>query len=81
MVLIVYSRPRCQLCEEFIAELDAWCRPRGLSFDVHDVDADPATRAAYGLRIPVLALEGVELMAVHFDPTLMATATGGSMPG
>lgn len=56
--LVVYSRDACGLCEELLAELGAWLAGRGLAVEVRDVDADPATRARFGMKIPVLTLDG-----------------------
>ena len=55
---LLYSRPGCGLCEEMLAELRALPAARGVSVDVADVDADPATRKRFGLKIPVLLLGG-----------------------
>jgi Glutaredoxin-like domain (DUF836) len=76
MALIVYSRPHCHLCDELVNELEVWCQPRGLAFEVRDVDDDPATRAAYGLRIPVLVCDGVEICNARFDADALARAVG-----
>jgi hypothetical protein len=32
-----------------------------------DVDADPATRDRYGLRVPVLEIDGVPMVEGRFD--------------
>ena len=76
MRLIVYTRPQCHLCEDLITELEAWCRPRGLAFEVLDVDGDPAIRKAYGLRIPVLVLDGEEICAARFDRQALEQVVG-----
>ncbi len=62
-VLTVYSRPGCHLCEDFIAALIPLCRGRA-RLVVEDVDRNPAWRAAYGLRIPVLCAGDREVCAV-----------------
>lgn len=56
--LVVYSRDGCGLCEEMIAGLRERLGGRGLAFEVRDVDRDPATRARFGMKIPVLTLDG-----------------------
>lgn len=56
--LVVFSRDDCALCEEMIDELSAWLAGHGLAVEVRDVDADPATRARFGMKIPVLTLDG-----------------------
>jgi Glutaredoxin-like domain (DUF836) len=56
--LALYSRAGCGLCEEMLAELAPWAADRGLAIQVLDVDTDVTLRRRYGLRIPVLALDG-----------------------
>ena len=56
--LVVYSREDCGLCDEFVAELATGLQAIGLAFDLRDVDADPLTLRRYGLKVPVLTLDG-----------------------
>lgn len=57
----LYGRPGCHLCELMIEELEPVCRAAGRALQVLDVDADPAWRERYGLRIPVACLGSEEL--------------------
>jgi hypothetical protein len=66
--LAVYTREGCTLCEEMIVELGTWVEGRGLVVEVLDVDADPAARARYGLKVPVLTVDGEPVCSGHFDP-------------
>lgn len=72
--LLLYSRTGCHLCEVFQQALAAWGERHELGFEVRDVDADEGLRERYGDRIPVLALDGEELMAVVFDADLLEEA-------
>lgn len=56
--LTVYARPACDLCAELLAELSPWAADRGLEVEIRDVDADRALAQRYGLRVPVLTLDG-----------------------
>jgi len=56
--LVVWSRDGCGLCEEMTRELGAWLEGRGLAAAVRDVDEDPDARRRYGLKVPVLTLDG-----------------------
>lgn len=56
--LIVWSREDCGLCEEMIDELAPWAASRGLQVQVRDVDGDPLARRRFGLKVPVLSLDG-----------------------
>ncbi len=66
--LVLYQRAECGLCGEMLTELHEWLAGRGLACAVRDVDADPATRARFGLKIPVLTLDGRLVCHGRFDP-------------
>lgn len=71
-MLLLLTRPECQLCEEFRAELERAFPGR---FEVREacVDDDPDWRRRYGLKIPVLLDEqGTLLCATRFDPSTLA---------
>ena len=55
---VLYSRPDCGLCEEMLSELAANPEAAALGVDIVNVDSDPAARARYGHKIPVLMLDG-----------------------
>lgn len=65
--LVLYGRPGCHLCEEALEEVEPLCRAYRVALRVEDVDADPAWRERYGLRIPVLCGDGVELSGWPLD--------------
>ena len=55
---VVYSRENCPLCDEFVAELAVLLAPFDERIEVRDVDADPQARRRFGLKIPVLTMNG-----------------------
>lgn len=58
--LQLLSRADCSLCDEMHAELAALADELELPpLTVVDVDSDPALRRRFGLKIPVLLLDGV----------------------
>ena len=69
-ILTIYRRSGCALCDEIDAVLIEILADRAaLGLPVPavaavDVDADPATAAAYGGIVPVLAIAGTELPLV-----------------
>jgi len=65
---LLYSRPGCGLCEEMLSELASLPSARGIPIDVIDVDSDPAARARYGHKIPVLLFAGELLCHGRLDP-------------
>lgn len=65
-VVTVYSREDCHLCDEALAALDSIDR-EGLVVEVVDIEGDDALLARYLERIPVIALDGVELYDFRLD--------------
>jgi glutaredoxin len=63
MKLVMYSRPGCHLCDDARAVLDRIGEP----FIELDITTDDALHAAYLERIPVVALDGVELFDYFVD--------------
>jgi predicted thioredoxin/glutaredoxin len=69
--LAVYTREGCALCEEMIEALGAKLEGRGLRVAIIDVDADAATRARFGLMVPVLTLDGNPVCNGRLDPDVL----------
>ncbi len=65
-VVTVYTRSGCHLCELALEELRGLERP-DLEIEAVDIEADEALLARYLERIPVVALDGVELYDFHVD--------------
>ena len=57
MSLVLYGRPGCHLCDDARAALERIGHP----FEEDDIEADDALLARYLERIPVIALDGIEL--------------------
>ena len=60
IVLTLYSRPGCHLCEEMKAVVERVTRAADppIAIDEIDISADPGLEARYGLDIPVLLVNG-----------------------
>lgn len=56
--LVLYTRQDCGLCDVLLAELEPWLGARGLDLEIRDVDADPLTQRRFGLKVPVLTVDG-----------------------
>lgn len=65
--LTVWSREGCTLCDELLEELAPWAAGRGLDLEVRDVDADATTKRRYGLRVPVVTLDGTAVCYGRLD--------------
>ena len=60
MILTLYSRPGCHLCDEMkaIVRRVAMTSEPPASLEEIDISTDPALEARYGLDIPVLLVDG-----------------------
>ena len=60
VVLTLYSKPGCHLCDEMKAIVDNTVRisPVSVSIEQIDISGDPDLEARYGLEIPVLLIDG-----------------------
>ena len=61
----LYGKPGCHLCEDARAVVARVRAQRPFELDEVDVSLDPALYREYGERIPVLAVDGVELFEFH----------------
>ena len=66
IVLTVYSRPQCHLCERLLDELAPLAAGRA-RVDVIDISEDLELEAELGLRIPVLRAGDEELCCYQLD--------------
>ncbi len=64
---IVYSRPGCGLCEEFMMALADLLGERAAAVQVIDIDSDPELTRKYGNRIPVLTVDDDFVCAYRLD--------------
>jgi thiol-disulfide isomerase/thioredoxin len=60
IVLTLYSRPGCHLCDEMKAVVQRVARAAAEPITIEEIDisTDPALEERYGLEIPVLLVEG-----------------------
>jgi glutaredoxin len=63
----LYGRPGCHLCEDALAVLQRVRAENPFALRTVDVEQDAALLRAYLVRIPVIALDGVELYDYHVD--------------
>jgi glutaredoxin len=67
VILTLYGKPGCHLCEEGRAAVEQLRAERGLELREVDVSLDPVLERRYGERIPVVALDGEELVELGVD--------------
>jgi hypothetical protein len=65
--LVLYVRQGCHLCEQFLVELSVDLGPEFERLQVLDVDRDADLAVRYGLRVPVLELDGVLVCEGFYD--------------
>lgn len=65
--LVLYSRHGCHLCDEMLAGLQPLLGAAGAGVKVIDIDTDAALRETWGLRIPVLSLDGEVISEGRLD--------------
>ena len=74
----LYSRPGCHLCDVARGVILEVRRRRRFEFDEVDVSTDGALELEYGIRIPVVVVDGVERFEISVDPAeleaVLATA-------
>lgn len=65
--LVLYVREGCHLCEQFLVELSIDLGTGTEDLEVVDVDRDVELASRYGLRVPVLVIEGTVLCEGVYD--------------
>ena len=73
----LYTRAGCHLCEE--AERVVRAEQAGGEFrlELVDIDRDPELARRYGVRIPVVALDGQDLFDYEVPVDLLQARLGG----
>lgn len=56
--IILYTTAGCHLCDQARSVLEPLARVNGLPWRTIDIADDPALVDAYGLRIPVIKVDG-----------------------
>jgi hypothetical protein len=64
--LLFLTRDRCMLCVEALPVVEARARRRGHAVTVVDVDSDPGLRDRFGDRVPVVLVDGEEVLSGRF---------------
>jgi hypothetical protein len=67
----MYSRRTCGLCDEAREVILAVRHRRSFDFDEVFIDGDESLERSYGLRVPVVEVDGVEQFEFAVDPALL----------
>jgi glutaredoxin len=75
----IYTRANCKLCAEAERVVDAVAGGRATIVRV-DVDAHPELTDRYTVRVPVVAVDGVELFEYQVEPGALRAALEVATP-
>jgi glutaredoxin-like protein DUF836 len=64
----MYSRPTCGLCDEAREVILAALTEEPFDYEEVFVDGDDDLERAYGLRVPVVLVDGAEQFELQVDP-------------
>jgi glutaredoxin len=73
----LYTRVGCHLCEEAERVLREQRAATPFRLELVDVDRDPELARRYGVRVPVVAVDGVELFEYEVPVDLLRAELGG----
>jgi glutaredoxin len=76
MLVRMYSRPGCHLCDLAREVIEVERVRAGFTFEEIDVEGDDALELRYGIRIPVVTFDGVERFEIEVHPAELAELVG-----
>jgi len=77
MELLLYTRRGCHLCEA-VEELLVWQAPAAR---IVDVAGDPALEAEFGLRVPVVVVDGRVVAEGRIDEATLTAVLATGLTG
>jgi len=77
--VVLYSRPGCHLCDEARAILEAERARTPFELEELDIETDDGLVKEYGIRIPVVVIDGVERFEISVDPGELSRIVDGSL--
>jgi len=76
MRIVLYSRPGCGLCDEAREVLESQRARTPFDLEEVDISGDDAMELEYGIRIPVVEIDGEEVFDISVDPAELARLVG-----
>jgi glutaredoxin len=70
--VVLYSRPGCHLCDVAREAIVSQRERLGFAFEEVDIEADEELELEYGIRIPVVEVDGEEAFEVTVDAERLA---------
>ncbi|MGA9161195.1 MAG: glutaredoxin family protein [Actinomycetota bacterium] len=77
--VLMYSRPGCGLCDEAREVIRAQRVRTPFDYQEVDVSVDDALELEYGIRVPVVLVDGRELFEIRVDARRLAEAVTGDL--
>jgi glutaredoxin len=74
--VVLYSRAGCHLCDVAREAILSLRERLGFEFDEIDIEADEELELEYGIRIPVVEVDGEEAFEVTVDAGRLARLVG-----
>lgn len=74
--VVLYSRPGCHLCDVAREAVLSLQERLGFEYSEVDIEADEELELEYGIRIPVVEVDGEEAFEVTVDPEELARLVG-----
>jgi len=68
MLVRLYARPGCHLCDVAREVIEAERDRSGFTFEEVSVEGDDGLELEYGIRIPVVTIDGREIFEIEVDP-------------
>lgn len=65
--VVLYSRPGCHLCDVARQTIQSQRERLGFEFTEVDIEADDELELEYGVRIPVVEVDGEEAFEITVD--------------
>ena len=70
--VVLYSRPGCHLCDVARETILAQRERLGFEFEEIDIEGDDELELEYGIRVPVVDVDGEEAFEITVDPARLA---------
>lgn len=72
LVLTLYSRPECHLCEDMLNGLKSWQNRFDFKVEIVDIDQDTSLTDRFAARIPILTAADIEICQYYLDENALS---------
>ena len=76
VTVTMFSRERCGLCDEAREVIEAVRADVPFRYEEVRIDGDEALERTYGLRVPVILVDGEEEFEIEVDPDRLRALAG-----